>query len=234
MHLLANLHVVFIRWRYATYFPPNYKMSCHGRAGITWLKCGWTHDETQWDILERIFLTTKCLSRAKLSRTCRFPGTHSFVVAPWRLCPGLWPWQLWVERGWREEETLFFLLYLLISGCEAKGTRNIVKMLRLDDNTPHPTQPQLGYKCWSLCSDFLYSVPEKIMMKSVLQWTRGKGSNHIWWTHDLQRHLWWLQFTLKGSKHRWNNFHYNTETAAVGLCRQELPVCFLACKKWLL
>lgn len=76
------------------------------------------------------------------------------------------------------------------------------------------------------------SFPEKILMKSVLQWTRGKGSNHIWWTHDLQRHLWWLQFTLKGSKHRWNHFHYNIKAAAVGLFRQGLKVCFLACKTW--
>lgn len=89
-----------------------------------------------------------------------------------------------------------------------------------------------NWKCWTLCSDFMCSFPEKILMKSVLQWTRGKGSNHIWWTHDLQRHLWWLQFTLKGSKHRWNHFHYNIKAAAVGLCRQVLKVYFLACKTW--
>lgn len=236
MHLLANLHVVFIRWRYATYFPPNSKMIL-SRQG--------------WHYLIKVWLNTWCNTMGYFgedysdNQMFKQSKTLSDLQILWetlvcccsltgRLCPGLWPWQLWVERGWREEETVFFLLYLLISECEAKGTRNITKMLRLDDNTPHPTQPRLGYKCWSLCSDFMCSFPEKIMMKWVLQWARGKGSSHIWWTHDLQRHLWWLQFTLKGSKHRWNNFHYNIKTAAAGLCRQELPVCFLACKKWLL
>lgn len=155
-------------------------MSCHGRAGITWLRCGWTHDETQWDILERIILTTKCLSRAKLSWTCRFSETHSFVVAPWRLCPGLWPWQLWVERGWREEETLFFLLYLLISECEAKGTRNIMKMLQLEMlnfvlrfhvqfSRENPDEISVAVNAWERFQSYLMNSwpPETLVMTAV-------------------------------------------------------------------
>lgn len=118
-------------------------MSCHGRAGITWLKCGWTRDETQGDILERIILTTKCLSRAKLSRTCRFTGTHSFVVAPWRAGsalysdPGSCGWS--VDGGKKRLYSSSFTSWFLNAKRRARETsRRCSDWMITHPTPPHP------------------------------------------------------------------------------------------------